>query len=52
MTGAHRANVTAGRSRWRAVTADHAPNISAKSAALVVAAALMWLIVIASITVV
>jgi hypothetical protein len=52
MTGAHRANVTASHPRWRAVTADHAPKISAKSAALVVAAALMWLIVIASITVV
>jgi hypothetical protein len=50
MTGAHRANATAGRSRWRAVTADHAPKISAKSAALVVAAVVLWLIVLASIT--
>jgi hypothetical protein len=52
MTGAHRANVTASRPRWRAVTANHASKNSAKSAVLVVAAALMWLIVIAFITVV
>jgi hypothetical protein len=51
MTGAHRANVTASRPRWRAATAYSAPRISAKSAALV-AAALMWLTVIAFITVV
>jgi hypothetical protein len=52
MAGAHRANVTVSHPRWRAVTTDHAPKISAKSAALVAAAALMWLIVIALITVV
>jgi hypothetical protein len=50
MTGAHRANATADRSRWRAVTVAHAPKISAKSAALVVTAVVMWLIVLASIT--
>jgi hypothetical protein len=52
MTGAHRANVTARRSRWRVVTAHHASKISTKSAALVGAAALMWLTVIAFITLV
>jgi hypothetical protein len=50
MAGAHRA--TASRPGWRTATAGHAPKISAASAALVVAAAAMWLITLASITVI
>jgi hypothetical protein len=52
MAGAHRAHATARCSGWRAVTAGHAPKVSATSAAVVVAAAAMWLLTIASITVI
>jgi hypothetical protein len=52
MTGAHRVNVTAGHPQWRVVTPRHIGKISAKSAAHVLSAAVMWLIVLAIITVV
>ena len=45
-------NVTVSRPGWPLMIAHHAPKISIKSAAIVLAAAAMWLIVIAILTVV
>lgn len=52
MAGAHRVNVTASHPQWRVVTAHRVGRISAKSAAQVLSAAVMWLIVLAIMTVV
>jgi hypothetical protein len=52
MTAAHGVNVTTSRSKRQALTAQHASKISARSAALAVAAALKWSTVIAIIAVV
>jgi hypothetical protein len=52
MTGAHRAKIVASRPLGRAITAHHALMASAKSVVHVVSAVVMWLIVLAIITVV
>jgi hypothetical protein len=52
VTGAPRVDVTASRPQPSALNPHYTPAISAKSAALVVVVALMWLAVIAFITVI